>query len=146
MLAVMGIGFVIFLFSIPYLYGIVAAQSRANSSTYAHYEDVERTEKIDVVEGSIQFKRLYAEDGDFGRDEVIYSMKFTLRNNTAEDFTFDVWYVDAVFLDADGFALFGPKKSDIITVPANGTLEYTVVAEVPHEVADQIDTLELRGV
>ncbi len=141
--ALLGVGIVIGLLGILYL----SLNTQRNYSSTDYDSDIERAEKLEVVEGSIDYKLLYVENENSDFDpEAVISFKYTLRNVSDESFTFDMWHLDGAFLDADGFAIALIRVSTTLTIPGNDELAYTGIVKVPASIADQIVALELRGV
>ena len=141
-IALLGVGVIIGLLAIPYLRFNL---SERYTSTTEYNSDIDRVEKLEVVEESIDYKMLYVENRDFDPEAAV-SFKLTLRNVSDEDFTFDMWHIDAAFLDADGFAVALLRTSTTLTIQANDELEYTGIVKVPAAIADQIASLKVRGV
>ncbi len=141
-IALLGVGVIIGLLAIPYLRFNL---SERYTSTTEYSSDIDRVEKLEVVEESIDYKMLYVENRDFDPEAAV-SFKLTLRNVSDEDFTFDMWHIDAAFLDADGFAVALLRTSTTLTIQANDELEYTGIVKVPAAIADQIASLKVRGV
>ena len=141
-ISLLGVGVIIGLLGIPYL-RFNTGERYYSSTEYS--SDIDRVEKLELVEESLDYKVLYVENRDFDPEAAV-SFKLTLRNVSDEDFTFDMWHIDAAFLDSDRFAVALLRTSTTVTIPANDELEYTGIVKVPAAIADQIASLEVRGV
>ena len=117
--------------------------STSVTRTYSSQDEFRKN--IDVVEGSMQWKVVNAQDSPFD-DMVWISFKYTLRNTSDQDITVGGWSDLMVqFVDADGFAVWQPNTGTDYTVPANSEFTFTLVDNVEKAIADQIADMRIDG-
>jgi len=117
--------------------------STSVTRTYSSQDEFRKN--IDVVEGSLQWKVVNAQESAFD-DLVWISFKYTLRNTSDQDITVGGWSDLMVqFVDADGFAVWQPSTGADYTVPANSDFTFTLVDNVEKSIADQIADMRIDG-
>ena len=117
--------------------------STSVTRTYSSQDEFRKN--IDVVEGSLQWKVVNAQESAFD-DLVWISFKYTLRNTSDQDITVGGWSDLMVqFVDADGFAVWQPSTGTDFTVPANSDFTFTLVDNVEKAIADQIADMRIDG-
>ena len=117
----------------------------STSVTRTYSSQDEFRQNIDVVEGSMQWKVVNAQESPFD-DMVWISFKYTLRNTSDQDITVGGWSdIMVQFVDADGFAVWQPNTGTDYTVPANSDFTFTLVDNVEKAIADQIADMRIDG-
>ena len=95
---------------------------------------------IDVVDGSVGFRRLRDEPGG----HTLFSYKFELVNHSDAPVT--IRSVRVSLVDASGLQLNASAWTTTMTVPPNGMLAYTNRMRIPTALADDVVAVRVGGV